>query len=82
MCKTCSDRIASLEKQRTKLLQALEPFAKMHRKDSDPHELACERGVASDKTMIFSGDFEWAAEVMKEVCPTLYHRLVKDYPIE
>ena len=32
-------------------------FAKMDREGCDLDELACERGAASDKTCIFSGDF-------------------------
>lgn len=46
------------------LRMALEPFAAMHREGSDPHELACQRGVASDMTVLTSGDFERAATVL------------------
>lgn len=44
--------------------KALLPFARMHRKDSDPKEVACSRGAASDMTMITSGDFAEAARVL------------------
>lgn len=44
--------------------KALEPFALMHREGSDPNEVACIRGVASDMTMITSGDFAEAARIV------------------
>lgn len=47
------------------LRAALAPFALMHREDSDPKEHACVRGVASDMTVITSGDFERAASAFK-----------------
>jgi hypothetical protein len=52
------ERIAELEK-------ALKPFADMHRPGTDPKELACSRGVASDMTILTSGDFERAASALK-----------------
>lgn len=48
---------------------ALAPFAAMHRKGSDPEEVACQRGTASDLTIITSADFEWAAAVLLAAAP-------------
>ncbi len=52
-----------------KLVEALEPFAKMDRdvEGVDLGEVACQRGVASDLTLIDSQDFRRASEVLKEV---------------
>ena len=46
------------------LEEALKPFAKMHREGTDPSEIACQRGVASDMTIITSQDFAFAASVL------------------
>ena len=45
--------IAQLRKSRA----ALRPFAAMDRDGCDPTEHACVRGIASDMTVITSGDF-------------------------
>ncbi len=52
-----------------KLVEALEPFAQMDRdvEGVNLQEVACQRGVASDLTLITSQDFRRAAEVLKEV---------------
>jgi hypothetical protein len=47
-----------------KLTEALRPFATMHRIGSDPSEVACQRGTASDLTIITSGDFQRAYEAL------------------
>ena len=59
-----------------RLRRALAPFAKMHREGGDTSELACQRGVASDATYIFSRDFAEASRALQEthsisdeVCP-------------
>ena len=59
-----------------RLLIALEPFVRMHREGSVPDEVACAKGAASDRTIICSGDFQYAAETMAEVNPALYGKLV------
>ena len=46
---------------------ALLPFARMHRDGTDPKEHACVRGVASDMTVITSGDFAKAAMLLNYV---------------
>lgn len=46
------------------LIDALRPFAEMDREGCDLHEIACERGVASDLTIITSGDFRHATEAL------------------
>lgn len=50
-------RIAEME-------AALRPFAQMDRSGCDLSEIACERGVASDLTIITSGDFRRASDVL------------------
>ena len=49
--------------------KALEPFALMHRAESDPEELACQRGIASDATYIFSGNFAIASLTLESPDP-------------
>ena len=49
-----------------RLRRALAPFAKMHREGGDTSELACQRGVASDATYIFSRDFAEASRALQE----------------
>lgn len=51
-----------------KLTQALQPFAEMDREGEHINlsELACQRGIASDMTIITSEDFRRAAEILKE----------------
>ena len=49
-----------------KLVNALRPFAAMHREGTDPKEVAVTRGYASDMTVITSADFDRAAEVVGE----------------
>jgi hypothetical protein len=44
---------------------ALGPFARMDRPDCDLDEVACQRGVASDMTIIDSRDFRRAALVFE-----------------
>ena len=61
------ERFEELQQERIEELQkALEPFAAMHRNDSEGSELACQRGTASDATYIFSRDFANAAKVLSE----------------
>lgn len=58
------------EQKVSKLLAALEPFARMDRTGRDVvsfDEVACQRGVASDLTILTSGDFRKAAQVIREV---------------
>lgn len=55
--KHLEERIARLEK-------ALKPFAEMDREDCDLQETACRRGTASDLTILTSGDFRTAKEVL------------------
>lgn len=57
--------VAALRSQVKALREALKPFASMHRDGSDPKELACVRGVASDMTVITSGDFERADAALR-----------------
>jgi len=47
-----------------KLIEALMPFAAMHRDGSDEDEMACQRGTASDATFLFSRDFEKASTLI------------------
>ena len=47
-----------------RLQEALGPFAAMHREGSDPLEVACSRGVASDLTIFVSADFAYADKVL------------------
>ena len=47
------------------VIDVLKPFAAMHRPYSDPSELGCIRGTASDRTIIISKDFERANECLK-----------------
>lgn len=46
------------------LIEALMPFAAMHRDGSDEDEMACQRGTASDATFLFSRDFEKASTLI------------------
>ena len=64
-------RIHDLEKDVKKLLEenrelklALIPFAKMHRPGCDLSQLAAQRGIASDTTILTSRDFSNAAEAL------------------
>lgn len=50
-----------------RICEALRPFALMHRADSDPSELACARGVASDMTCVMSADFERAFDLLLDL---------------
>ena len=59
-----------IEQKVHKLIGALEPFARMDREGRNIigfEALACQRGIASDLTVLTSGDFRRAAEVLKEV---------------
>ena len=47
-----------------KAIEALRPFAAMHREGCDPNEVACKRGTASDMTMLTSSDFQRASKVL------------------
>ena len=49
-----------------KMVNALRPFAAMSREGTDPKEVAVTRGYASDMTIVTSGDFDRAAEVVEE----------------
>lgn len=58
------------EKKIRQLIKALTPFAKMDREGEGTiafDEVACQRGTASDLTILTSGDFRRAAEVIREV---------------
>lgn len=59
-------KVAELERRVGVLGMALKPFAKMHREGCDLNELACSRGVASDLTIITSGDFANASAALAE----------------
>lgn len=52
-----------------KLVEALEPFSRMDREGDhiNLQELACQRGAASDLTIITSEDFRRAAKILKEI---------------
>ena len=54
-----------LEQLRSTLL----PFAEMDRENGDLNEVACQRGMASDLTILTSGDFRRAAVVFRETDP-------------
>jgi hypothetical protein len=54
-----------LEQLRSTLL----PFAEMDRENGDLNEVACQRGTASDLTILTSGDFRRAAVVFRETDP-------------
>lgn len=58
-------RVSSGERELTTLREALEPFAAMDRTTCDLKEYACVRGIASDMTVITSGDFRNAAKVLE-----------------
>jgi hypothetical protein len=45
-------------------LDALRPFAAMHREGTPPDEVAVVRGWASDMTMLTSADFQRAHEII------------------
>lgn len=62
-------RVGELEAEVEALRAALVPFAEMHRESSAPDELACQRGTASDMTVLKSGDFARAAEVLGPPSP-------------
>lgn len=52
------------------LIEALRPFARMHREECDPDEIACIRGTGFDKTAISSEDFQKAFELLAKIpCP-------------
>ena len=51
------------------LRSALLPFAEMDRENGDLNEVACQRGTASDLTILTSGDFRRAAVVFRETDP-------------
>lgn len=48
------------------LRSALLPFAEMDRVNGDLNEVACQRGTASDLTILTSADFRRAAVVFRE----------------
>jgi hypothetical protein len=51
-----------------RLVEALTPFARMDREGGvDLEEVACQRGTASDLTIITSADFRKANEALDEV---------------
>jgi hypothetical protein len=50
-----------------RLRDALAPFAAMHREGSDPKEMACKRGYASDATYLFSEDFSNAYDALRDL---------------
>jgi hypothetical protein len=50
-----------------KLLGVLQPFAMMDRNGVYLDELACERGVASDKTILTNRNFRKAYELYFEI---------------
>jgi len=56
---------SQLERLRSTLL----PFAEMDRENGDLNEVACQRGTASDLTILTSGDFRRAAVVFRETDP-------------
>lgn len=51
------------------LRSALLPFAEMDRENGDLNEVACQRGTASDLTILTSGDFRRAAVVFRKTDP-------------
>jgi hypothetical protein len=63
--------LSALNERLRELREALEPFARMHREDCDLSELACQRGIASDMTIITSRDFARAFEALRPVTPTM-----------
>jgi hypothetical protein len=56
-----AEDVKKLNEQISTFKEALLPFSKMHRPGCDLDELACQRGVASDKTVLFSEDFRNAS---------------------
>lgn len=52
------------------LRSALLPFADMDREGCDLTEIACQRGTASDITILTSADFRRAAEVLRDTDST------------
>ena len=56
---------SNLETLRSTLL----PFAEMDRENCDLNEVACQRGTASDLTILTSSDFRRAAVVFRETDP-------------
>ena len=60
-------RVEADERRIKELEEALQPFAWMHRSGTDPNELACIRGTASDMTMLPSGDFARAATLLENL---------------
>lgn len=60
----CSPWFSGSDGLRERIFKALRPFALMDRSDSDPTELACVRGTASDMTVLTSGDFSEAFSLL------------------
>jgi hypothetical protein len=53
------------------LRSTLLPFAEMDRENGDLNEVACQRGTASDLTILTSGDFRRAAVIFRETDPQI-----------
>ena len=49
------------------VIKVLEPFAEMHREGSDLKEVACQRGHASDLTIIDSQNFKDAKKLLEKL---------------
>ena len=56
---------STVEQLRSTLLR----FAEMDRENGDLNEVACQRGTASDLTILTSGDFRRAAVIFRETDP-------------
>lgn len=52
---------------RQRVFKVLRPFALMERIGSDPEELACVRGTASDMTVLTSGNFHEIFDLLENV---------------
>ena len=75
--------IADLKDQNNALRDALKPFAAMDRPDCDLSELSCQRGIASDMTIITSRDFRNARAALSGVPatqPDPHDRIKSDMP--
>lgn len=57
------------EEQKAFVVDVLTRFAKMDRDGCDLSELACQRGVASDMTILTSQDFRDARRALEMIAP-------------
>jgi hypothetical protein len=67
-----NESLTLTKKEVNGLLAVLLPFANMDRAEAvDMDELACERGMASDKTIITTGDFRKLRAEFQKIIKTM-----------